>query len=64
MCGSARCYVRQCVRQRASVFGNVLAAVCGSAHGGVRAVIYEPNIRRILLTVTDQYKLLLRSKVI
>ena len=46
VCGSAR----QCV---SSVCGSVLAAVYGSAHGDVYAVIYEPNIPRILLIVTD-----------
>jgi hypothetical protein len=61
-------YVQQCTRQCAAVCGSLwqcgsaLAAVCGSAHSGVRTVIYEATVPRILM-VTDQNELSIRIKV-
>jgi hypothetical protein len=44
VCDSAPCCVRQCALLYAAECGSALAMVCGSAHGGMRAVIYKPNI--------------------
>ena len=64
VCSNAVVRVWQCgsVGQCALLCAAVCAAVRGSAHGGVRSVIYEPNIPRISI-VTEHYELLIRIKV-